>query len=126
MFADNNAVFLHFFRKNRQNLQQRIVPVGRIKEGNIELFGASLQKADRIGFEHDRNIREAACLDILFDAVDRTLVAVDEGGMTGAAAQCLDAHLSAAREQIEHIGARKFKLQGGADCLLDLIGRRAS
>ena len=47
MFADNNAVFLHFFGQNRQDMQQRIVPVGRVKEGDIEFFGAALQKADR-------------------------------------------------------------------------------
>ena len=48
VFADDYAVFLHFFRENGQNLLQNFVPVGRIEERNIiELCGA-LQKADRI------------------------------------------------------------------------------
>ena len=125
MFADDYAVFLHIFREKRQNLQQRIVPVGRIEKGNIELFMIALQKADGIRAENYGDVGEPARLDILLDAADRTRVAVDERRMTGAAAQRFDAHLSAAGEQIEHLGAGKIKLQGGTDGLLDLVGCRA-
>ena len=123
--AEHDAAGCHLGSQQRQHRRHRVVVERWIEQCQIERSADVGEEAFGLALTDVALAVDARRLAVGFYDSQRLGGAVDEDAAFCPAGQCLDAQLSAAREQVEHPRPRHKKLHAGEHGLLHTIDGRA-